>query len=214
MRYLFSSALLIMSLSAQEKNYVPLPANITFTFSNTNNGLPQGPIQKFEYEVTPITPHNEIHNSLWQSLGLGSFLKVATGATVSAGICVLGYLEYCAHQLHATTGWQTWKHDIALVSLYELAQPEILKALLTDMHERYHNHGPQTAIMLVCLNDIKQEREALMHVQKVLGLVCWTKLQNVLPKASTLTNAIDDRLARLAFIEKTLLHRLDSAAKL
>lgn len=214
MRYLFSGALLIMSISAQEKNFVTLPANITFTFSNTNNGMPQGPIQKFEYEVIPAMPQHQIDNSFWQAFGGGALIKVAAGAGISAGLCVLGYLEYCAHQLEKTTGWQTWKRDIALVSLYQLAQAELIKQLLADMQERYHAQGAQPAIIMACMNDIKNERTNLEHLQQVLGLISWSGLHTVLGRSSTLQATLAERLARLAFVEKILMQRLDAAAKL
>lgn len=128
--------------------------------------------------------------------------------------CSLGYIWLCHLCVKANAfiarvdTWSTWKRIYSFDELSHFDHAELTKELLIDIQRRYINHNNPTDFISPLIMFVREIEAELTILKRIQLLSRWSKrlfLTKILPLNSEVISHIDERLARLAFVNNLFL---------
>ncbi len=132
------------------------------------------------------------------------------GISIYGGIQL--YLWRMAQKLSEPDCWSKWKQICSLNDLYQTKQDELLKSILSELKQAYHddNHMNNAERFIAEAN---KELTMLRGYQRALARIDWWRLSWFTFVSRSSLNAIPERIQRLEFMKNTVVGWLEEHKK-
>lgn len=128
--------------------------------------------------------------------------------------CAVGYVWTCHLCVKANAymarvdAWSMWKRTFSLDELTHLPQDDLTKDLLIEIQRRYINHNNPTDFimpLIIFVHEIEHEMAVLKRIQQLSKWLSRLFLVRLFPLNREVVVTIDERIARLAYINNLFL---------
>lgn len=173
---------------------------------NSQTHLTPPPLKPSEPEI-PVKDESVFSLPSLGKLSLRNFLGhkylLATGSVLAGYAVIWGHLLWTARQLTHRRMWATWKDDLPLEVLLNLAPENCARELLNDASDKYQLLD-LSAVSTKLQAELEWEIKQLNYFAQLHAWIAWLGLAKAFPKQEEALLLTESGIQRLIFLKKSL----------